>query len=86
MRFPNPGSDMQAFIRIFQTLYSYLNEKAWFTLDDMSATLTNMNLTASPGHVGEQALALSTRPDRSRDPLYNQSLLSGYAAKSNKLR
>jgi hypothetical protein len=32
-----------------------------------------MNLAASSGHVGEQALALSTREDRSRDPLYNQS-------------
>jgi hypothetical protein len=32
-----------------------------------------MNLAASSGHVGEQALALSTRADRSRDPLYNQS-------------
>jgi len=73
IRFPNPGSNIPTFIRIFQTLYTYLNNKAWFTLDDMSLTLTNMNLAASSGYVGEQALALSTRTDRSRDPLYNQS-------------
>ena len=73
IRFPNPGSDIPSFIRIFKTLYTYLNDKSWFTLDDMSKTLTNMNLAASSGHVGEQALALSTRADRSRDPLYNQS-------------
>ena len=73
IRFPNPGSDIPSFIRIYKTLYTYLNEKSWFTLDDMSETLTKMNLAASSGHVGEQALALSTRADRSRDPLYNQS-------------
>lgn len=73
IRFPNPGSDIPSFIRIFQTLYTYLSEKSWFGLDDMSSTLTSMSLAASSGHVGEQALALSTRADRSRDPLYNQS-------------
>lgn len=73
IRFPNPGSDIPSFIRIFQTLYTYLSDKSWFSLDDMSETLTSMNLAASSGHVGEQALALSTRADRSRDPLYNQS-------------
>lgn len=73
IRFPNPGSDIPSFIRIFQTLHTYLSDRSWFTLDDMSETLTRMNLAASSGHVGEQALALSTREDRSRDPLYNQS-------------
>lgn len=73
IRFPNPGSDIPSFIHIFQTLHTYLSDRSWFGLDDMSATLTSMNLAASSGHVGEQALALSTRQDRSRDPLYNQS-------------
>lgn len=73
IRFPNPGSDIPSFIRIFKVLHTYLNEKSWFTLDDMSETLTKMNLAASSGHVGARALALSTRTDRSRDPLYNQS-------------
>lgn len=73
IRFPNPGSDIPSFIHIFQTLYTYLSDRAWFGLDDMSKTLTRMNLAASSGHVGEAALTLSTRNDRSRDPLYNQS-------------
>lgn len=73
IRFPNPGSDIPSFIRIFQTLYTYLSDKALFGLDEMSETLTSMNLAASSGYVGGQALALSTREDRSRDPLYNQS-------------
>lgn len=73
IRFPNPGSNIPSFIYIFQVLHTYLSDRSWFGLDDMSATLTSMNLAASSGHVGEQALALSTRQDRSRDPLYNQS-------------
>jgi hypothetical protein len=73
LRFPNPGSDIPTFIRIFQILFSYLNEKKNFSLDDMSLTLTKMNLASSSGYMGEQALKLSTRKDRSRDPLYNQS-------------
>lgn len=73
IRFPNPGSDIPTFIHIFQTLYSYLREQGLFSLDNISKTLTEMNLAASSGYVGEQALKLSTRADRSRDPLYNQS-------------
>lgn len=73
LRFPNPGSDIPTFIRIFQILFSYLNKKKSFSLDDMSVTLTKTNLASSSGYMGEQALKLSTRKDRSRDPLYNQS-------------
>lgn len=73
VRFPNPGSEITSFIHIFQTLYSYLGHQPFFSLDDMSQTLTSMHLAASSGYVGEQALQLSTREDRSRDPLYNQS-------------
>ena len=73
IRFPNPGSDIPTFIRIFQVLYTYLEESRVFTLDDMSRTLTKMNLATSSGFVGEEALSRSTRRDRSLDPLYNQS-------------
>jgi len=73
LRFPNPGSDISTFIRIFQELYDALCSKSSFTLDDMSATLVSRNLATSCGYTGEAALELSTRDDRSRDPLYNQS-------------
>ena len=39
----------------------------------MSLTLIKRDLATSCGYIGEEALLLSTRPDRSRDPLYNQS-------------
>jgi len=73
IRFPNPGSDMDSFIRIFQILHSELNDKSYFTLDDMSEKLTNKNLVSSQGYMGEEALKRSVRKDRSRDPVYNQS-------------
>lgn len=73
IRVANPGSDIATLIHIFRVLHTYLRDKPWFGLDDISATLTQMNLAASSGYVGEQALVLSTRKDRSRDPLYNQS-------------
>lgn len=73
IRFPNPGSNINQFIDIFQTLHKHLNTNSYFTLDDMSAVLTKQGLAASCGYVGKKALELSTRKDRSRDPLYNQS-------------
>lgn len=73
IRFPNPGSDITTFIRIFQILHLELKERYFFTLDDMSHTLTNKNLVSSEGYMGKEALKRSTRKDRSRDPLYNQS-------------
>ena len=73
IRFPNPGSDIDSFIRIFQILHSELNDKSYFTLDDMSEKLTNKNLVSSQGYMGEEALKRSVRKDRSRDPVYNQS-------------
>lgn len=73
IRFPNPGSDMGAFIRTFQALFAALRQQPSFTLDDMSRALVNSNLATSSGHIGQQALQRSTRADRSLDPLFNQS-------------
>lgn len=73
LRIPNPGSDIDGFIRIFQALYEQLGERDAFTLDDMSETLVERNLATSCGRSGAEALERSTRTDRSRDPLYNQS-------------
>ncbi|MGI6623922.1 MAG: hypothetical protein ACOX57_00680 [Limnochordia bacterium] len=73
LRFPNPGSDIRSFVSIFQAIHRSLSDKKGFTLDDMSLALTTLNLAASSGYVGRKALYRSTRADRSRDPLYNQS-------------
>ena len=73
LRLPNPGSDIDHFIRIFQEIFESLNPSASFCLDDISSTLVQRNLATSCGFTGQRALLLSTRQDRSRDPLYNQS-------------
>jgi hypothetical protein len=73
IRFANPGSDISSFTRIFQVLFEELQEEQPFSLDDISAALVRRNLATSSGYAGEEALARSTRSDRSRDPLYNQS-------------
>ena len=73
LRFPNPGSDIDSFVRIFCELFESLKEFKSFGLDDMSAVLVEKNLATSSGYMGAEALRRSTRTDRSRDPLYNQS-------------
>ncbi len=73
LRFPNPGSHIDSFIKIYKELYDALQGYAYFTLDDISKTLIERNLATSSGFMGEEALSRSTREDRSRDPLYNQS-------------
>ena len=73
LRFPNPGSDIASFIQTFQILYEELGEQAVVTLDDMSTAMVKQNRASSCGLMGEEALKRSTREDRSRDPMYNQS-------------
>jgi hypothetical protein len=73
IRFPNPGSTIPNMLNIFRTLYLELGIEGSFSLDDFTRVMIKSNLAASSGHIGEKALELSTREDRSRDPLYNQS-------------
>jgi hypothetical protein len=73
IRFANPGSDISGFTRIFQVLVDVLEERQPFSLDDISAALVERGLATSSGFMGPEALVRSTREDRSRDPLYNQS-------------
>lgn len=73
LRFPNPGSDIDGFIRIFCALVDEFETAEAFDLDAMSQCLVTKNLATSSGYMGQEALRRSTRADRSRDPLYNQS-------------
>ena len=73
LRFPNPGSDISAFVRTFQAIFRLLRTLSDFSLDDMSGALIASGLATSSGHIGQEALRRSTRPDRSLDPLFNQS-------------
>lgn len=72
-RIANPGSDLDMIVRIFQDLHEILRDRPDFDLDDMTLAMIQRNNVSSQGAFGELALERSTRPDRSRDPLYNQS-------------
>ena len=73
LRIANPGSNIDSFIRIYCEVYEALIDRPSFMLDDMSKTLVDRGLATSCGFMGGEALKRSTREDRSRDPLYNQS-------------
>lgn len=73
LRIPNPGSDIDIFVRIFRDLYAVLKDRADFDLDDITLAMLERNNVSSQGGFGDEALRRSTRQDRSRDPLYNQS-------------
>lgn len=73
LRIANPGSDIDQFIRIFRDLYVILKDRESFDLDDMTHAMIEKGNVSSQGATGDEALRRSTRKDRSRDPLYNQS-------------
>lgn len=73
IRFPNPGTNVDEFIRTFKVLYEHLKDFDTFTIDDMKSAMATEFLAASVGNIGEKALQLSTKEDRSRDQLYNNA-------------
>ena len=71
LRFPNPGSTISNFVEIHNAAFEQLYGRV-FNLDSMVAAIVGENLATSSGYMGAEAISRSTRPDRSRDPLYNQ--------------
>lgn len=71
LRFPNPGSTVENFVRVYGAAFERLNGRT-VDLDAIVAAVVGSNLATSSGYMGEEAVARSTRDDRSRDPLYNQ--------------
>ncbi|WP_287366524.1 hypothetical protein, partial [Thauera sp.] len=73
LRIPNPGSDIDIFVRIFRDLHAVLKDKADFDLEAMKRALVETNNVASQGAFGEEALRRSFHKDKSRDRIYNQA-------------
>ncbi len=71
LRFPNPGSTIENIVRVYCAAFARLAGQT-VTLDDLVAAVVAANLATSSGYMGEEAVARSTRADRSRDQLYNQ--------------
>ena len=72
-RIPNPVSDLNIFVRVFIDLHTILKDHTEFGLDEISQSMIARNNVTSQGAIGDEALRRSTRDDRSRDPIYNQS-------------
>jgi len=73
LRFPNSQSDLDRLVRQMALIATAFPEPSdTFSLDDMRDVLAAQSQISSSGASGELAVARSTRPDRSRDPLYNQ--------------
>lgn len=71
LRFPNPGSTIANFVAVYTAAFERLNG-FMVGLDDIVSVVVAANLATSSGYMGDEAVARSTRQDRSRDPLYNQ--------------
>ena len=71
LRFPNPGSTLSNFVAVYVAAFNRFQGQV-VDLDDIVQATIDADLATSSGHMGEQAIARSTRKDRSRDPLYNQ--------------
>ncbi len=71
LRFPNPGSTIENFVSVYGAAFERLNGRT-VDLDEIVTAVVAANLATSSGYMGEEAVARSTRADRSRDPLYNQ--------------
>lgn len=71
LRFPNPGSTIENFVGVYGAAFERLSGQI-VGLDEIVGAVVAANLATSSGYMGEEAVARSTRADRSRDPLYNQ--------------
>ena len=73
LRIPNPGSDLDVFVRIFRDLHRDLKGSYSFDMDAITKAMVAKSNVSSQGAFGAEALRRSTKADRSRDQLYNQS-------------
>lgn len=71
LRFPNPGSSLSNFVAVYAAVFNRFRGQV-VDLDNIVQATVEANLATSSGHMGGEAIARSTRQDRSRDPLYNQ--------------
>ena len=62
---------MANFVAVYKAAFKQYRGQV-VKLDDMVKAIVEANLATSSGYMGQEAIARSTRNDRSRDPLYNQ--------------
>ena len=71
LRFPNPSSTIENFVSVYSSAFQRLNGLC-VDLDNIVQAVNEANLVTSCGYMGDEAVARSTRADRSLDPIFNQ--------------
>ena len=72
-RFPNPSSDINNFVNLFQVLYEEFGDHMSFSVEDMKNAMVRRNLATSSGFTGDEALRRSYHKDKSLDKVFNQA-------------
>lgn len=74
LRLPNPGSDFERFVALFQAIYREARRRDMdtFDLDFMMDAVAARALVSSGGAVGAEAVERSRIEDRPLDRMYNQ--------------
>lgn len=68
-RFPNPSSNMDSFLRVFEALFGHYGDSGNFTYKQAAAVLTERNLVTAYGHAGAEASARSSGKEPSGDSI-----------------
>lgn len=73
IRFPNPSSDLNNFVKVFKLSYALLKDNyTYFNCDDLAYAAVSNNYATSRGFSGEQAIEQSKDESKALEPLYNQ--------------
>lgn len=73
LRIPNPGSNIEQFVKTFRAIYPKLSGMTQFGMDDIGMEMVATGMVTSQGAVGPEAWLRSVRENRSQDPIYNQA-------------
>lgn len=71
-RFPNPGSDINRFIRVFSNTFCEEPDAA-YSIDDISYIMAANNSASAVGSIGEKAFHKSQNKNKSLNSIYNQA-------------
>lgn len=71
-RFPNPGSDIKRFIKVFNDTFSEESD-AIYSIEDISYIMAANNSASAVGSIGKKAFHKSQNKNKSLNSIYNQA-------------
>lgn len=73
IRFPNPSSDLNNFVKVFKLSHTLLKDNyTYFNCDDLARAAVSENFATCRGFTGDQAMEQSKDESKALEPLYNQ--------------